>query len=99
MGPYVYLNSARNSLHLDIHDSNLIAAERYMEGYEDNYGDIFLLGQHVLKQVRRLPGASNILGKNGAPPSESWFITQWGMLGNYDRRNELPIRGTDCDCK
>jgi hypothetical protein len=99
LDPYSYLNVARNKLGLDKNDSNLTAAERYMEGYEGNYSDHFMLGQHILKQLRKVPGADRILKRNGSPAEHSAFVTKWGMTGNFHRSQGTPIGGYNGACK
>jgi hypothetical protein len=91
---YGYLSQARNTYRIDKYDSNLTAAERYMEGYNGNYNDTMMLGQHILKQVRTVPYAEKILGKNGSPAADSAFVTKWGMIGNMHREENMPLGGT-----
>ena len=97
--PYKYLFDVRNIHHLDRHDSNLVAAERYMGGYSGEYSDSLILGQHILKQTREIPGASYIVGKNGSPASSSSFVTKWGMTGNFHRENGSRLGGPNCGCE
>jgi hypothetical protein len=91
---YGYLSQARNTYGIDKYDSNLTAAERYMEGYNNNYNDTLMLGQHILKQARTLPYAEKILGKNGSPAVDSAFITKWGMIGNLHREQKMLLGGS-----
>jgi RHS repeat-associated protein len=97
--PYQYLFDARNIDGLDRHDPNLVAAERYMGGYSGEFSDTLILGQHFLKQARALPGATNILGRNGSPASSSAFVAKWGMLGNLHRQQGAGLEGSRCGCK
>ena len=102
---YASLSSARNIQHLDKYDNNLVAAERYMEGYEGFYNKIELFGQNVLKHIRfTIPkveiysssiGPFHIFGKNGSSVESSSFVTKWGYKGvdNGKTKNKL------CDCK
>jgi len=77
---YTYLNHGRE-YGLSKNDLNIVAAERFAEGYFGNYNKFFLTGQHALKSVREIPGFSYILGKNGSPLSSSEFSGSWGFLG------------------
>jgi hypothetical protein len=99
---HTYLVNGRKKWGLDKTDPNLSAAERYMDGYEGNLSHTEILGQHLLKQARRLPDVEEITGKNGALPEDSAFIAKWGMLGNFHREQGLPIGGPDritvCEC-
>lgn len=96
--PYNYLFDARNLYELDRHDPNLVAAERYMGGYTGEFSDTLILGQHLLKQARTLPGATSILGRNGSPASTSAFVAKWGMMGNFHRQQGLGVGGSACGC-
>jgi RHS repeat-associated protein len=96
--PYDYLFAARNTYGLDRHDPNLVAAERYMGGYTGEFSDTLILGQHLLKQARTLPGATSILGRNGSPASISAFVAKWGMMGNFHRQQGSGVGGSACGC-
>jgi hypothetical protein len=92
LGPYSYLNNARNKLRLDFFDDNLSAAERYMEGQENNFNQDFIAGMGVLKSLReikvgRYKPIESIFGKNGSQSIE--FVTRWGMLGVFDLKEAL----------
>ena len=95
--PYGYLYDARNTYHLDRHDDNLAAAERYAGAYSGDplYKDTNLVGDLALKLARDVCVGgycgSDILGKNGSKDAE--FVNRWGSLGNFDRENGLPYRG------
>jgi len=82
---YSYLNYARNVLSLDVNDTNLVAAERYAEGYFGNYGRGFILGQDFLKKFRSTSVGRKMFGKNGSPVSDSEYVTTWGFMGVSDR--------------
>jgi hypothetical protein len=90
MPAYTYLNAARNIMELDKNDSNLVAAERYMEGYEGNYGKIMIFGQNSLKKMRAFFGT----GGNGSPVSDSEYVTTWGFMGVEDHDNNAPVCGS-----
>jgi hypothetical protein len=87
---YTYLNAARNIMGLDKNDSNLVAAERYMEGYEGNYNKTMILGQDVLKRIRESSG----VGGNGSPVSDSEFVTTWGVMGVDHHNDNAPVCGS-----
>ncbi len=102
--PEGYLRDARNN-GLDKGDSNLVAAERYVEMYNGNYEghppmsqDTFNLGQHILKQIRTVPGMSRVFGENGSPASDSEFIARWGALGVFHRREGVALGGPKDPC-
>jgi hypothetical protein len=103
MDPLSYLMDAR-ARGLDKGDSNLAAAERYMEAYEGNYDgyylgqDNYLFGMNFLKWGRAIPYIGGWFGHNGAPPEDSAFISKWGMLGNMDNREGEPIGGSTPPC-
>lgn len=94
--PYQYLFEARNVHRLDRHDFNLVAAERYMGGYTGEFSDTLILGQHILKQIRDVPGMTAFLGRNGSPSSSSAFVAKWGMLGNLHREQGASVGGLSC---
>lgn len=81
MDAYAYLSHARNGLRLDVNDSNLVAAERYASSFTGRYGRGYILGQDFLKKARSHPMIRKVFGKNGAPASDSEYITVWGFMG------------------
>jgi len=83
------LQLARKKYKIDVNDSNIVAAERYAEGYFGNYGRLFILGQDFLKQIRAIPLIGKRFGKNGAPVSDSEFITTWEFLGVLHREEYI----------
>lgn len=88
LDPYTYLNLARNKFHLDRHDDNLAAAERYFDALQGNISSGFLVGDAALKGAREIgvggfKPVEMIFGKNGSKETE--FVTRWGMLGAGDR--------------
>jgi len=82
---YSYLNLGRE-YGLSKNDLNIVAAERFAEGYFGNYNKVYFTGQHMVKVAREIPGFSYILGKNGSSLSSSLFSGSWGFLGT-DVRN------------
>ncbi len=95
MGPYSYLNDARNTKRLDFFDDNLSAAERYMEGQEGNYDQDYIAGIGVLKSMREIKVGGIkpfeiIFGRNGSQSIE--FVTRWGMLGAFDLQNKITLK-------
>ena len=91
---YSFLSLARNRDSLDLHDENLVAAERYMEGQDGNYNQTTIATSAILKSIREIEifqskPFSEILGRNGAISIE--FVTRWGMLGAFDRQNNISL--------
>jgi len=91
---YTYLNYGRNS-GLAKNDLNIVAAERFAEGYFGNFNKFLITGQHALKAAREIPGMSYILGKNGSPLSSSEFTGSWGILGVDIRNSYIKKHGTE----
>jgi len=90
--PYSYLSVARNRDHLDRYDDNLAAAERYFEGYDDNFNESLIVGSFLVKEMREVHVGDfkpfeKVFGRNGSQSPE--FVTRWGMLGIFDRENGI----------
>jgi hypothetical protein len=94
IGTYAYLSVARNKDQLDLFDENLVAAERYMEGYDGNYSDTLIAASALLKFTREVEIMGSkpfekLFGANGSKSIE--FITRWGMLGAFDRNENISL--------
>ncbi len=95
--PWSYLNNARRNGR-DVGDSNLVAAERYFDGYNGNYNTVLLSLDTALKYVREIaPVTTRIFGKNGSPASDGPMINYYGQLGIDDAGSGKPPGSTPLD--
>jgi len=88
LDPYTYLSLARNKYHLDRHDDNLAAAERYFDALQGNMSSKALAGDAIVKAAREISIAGfkpveKLTGRNGSKEVE--YVTRSGMLGAADR--------------
>jgi RHS repeat-associated protein len=102
-GAWHYLEHARNHDHLDVGDSNLPAAERYVMSYDGDSNQIYNAGQTLVKWLRVIPYAPKILQRNGAPAIDAFFIMDWGDYGAIRKNMGLPLvpgseNGPGCGC-
>jgi len=106
--PQSYLMNARNNGQ-DKGDSNVVAAERYYEGYNGNYTSVFISGPEyfsgiaLLKWARAIPGVSSVFGKNGSPAADALETSGYGDLGILDATmgkppGSTPLTAKNCGC-